>query len=172
MNEVFLGAVKLETLLKPWTAKVTMQISPDGPRDIQFKLDSGAAVTVCVVDNTTPNATVSDCSKRLVGTGNLSILCMGVVKARLSYRNRYLDEDVFVAREQKVNLLSKRACKGLKPLSCNIGETTVEDYKSVLEGLGKVKGACYQIELVDNAQSFAITDPRSVPFPLLDQTKA
>lgn len=31
MDEVFLGAVELEASSKPWKAKITMQISYDGP---------------------------------------------------------------------------------------------------------------------------------------------
>lgn len=92
--------------------------------------------------------------------------------AKLLHDNYSIYGDIFVVKDQSVNLLSKRACQALHLLFCSVNETDVEEFKSVFVGLGPVKDVSYQIKLVDDYEPYAVTVPRPVPLPLLEKTKA
>ena len=179
LTDLFLGVIEVnEASSKPWTAQVTTKLPDTKPVDITFKLDSGAAVTVCSPKEIPSDVTMLKSDKRLVGPGNAEIPYLGFVNAVLCHKKFSVKEDIFVVNNQRVNLLSKRACAALSLLSCSVDETDVnrselklDKFLPVFEGLGQMKDAFYDIKLVDNAVPYAITVSRPVPIPLLDETR-
>jgi len=175
VDDLFLGVIEVdEASARPWTAQVTTTLSENdgGTKNITYKLDSGAAVTVCSPSELPSNVDLAECTKRLVGPGGAEIPCLGIVEASLTYGQKHIKENIYAVSNQKVNLLSKRACEALGLLTCSVNETNVNEYESVFEGLGQVKNVFYDIKLVDDFQPYAINVPRPVPIPLLSKTKA
>ena len=186
--EIFTGEVNNHTLDKPWTAMLDVVINGNSSKT-KFKLDSGAAATVC-----SPNCITSPLQpniNKLRGPGNILIPCIGQVDALLYYGDKYVSETVYVVEGQQVNLLSKNACQHLDLLTCNVndvysldnvvdstnvvGSDNIVNFDNVCNsqiftGLGTVKSEC-EIKLFDDAKPYSIFVPRSVPIPLLEKTK-
>ncbi|XP_067943316.1 uncharacterized protein [Watersipora subatra] len=159
---------------KPWMAKLAIDIQGH-TNTATFKLDSGAAATVC--GPKAISAPLQPNTKRLKGPGNLEIPCVGQTDVILTHGNKSISETIYVVHNQDVNLLSKLACQSLGLLACNVDN--VDDFvngvdnfvdKRLFQGLRAVKTEC-EIRLTDDAKPYSIFVPRAVPFPLLDKTK-
>ena len=154
---------------EPWMAQIRV-CSPDDSVSVSvmYKLDSGAAATVCGPSSVPRSHSLVPAQRRLFGPGSLELPCLGKFTANLRFGDRSVQESVYVVRNQRTNLLSKRACSALGLLQCTVHN--VEDAKDLFEGLGTMSEE-YDIPLRDDAQPFAIYVPRPVPLPLLEKTK-
>jgi len=165
--ELFQGEVNSDTnMSKPWMVDLTVEAK--GHIDnASFKLDSGAAATVCRPGCITGK--LEPCTKILKGPGNIPIPCVGQIEAVLRYGRTCITETVYVVRGQNTNLLSKSACQRLNLLACTIDNVNDSD-SNLFHGLGTVKASC-EIKLSDDAKPYSIFVPRPVAFPLLEKTK-
>ena len=152
-------------------AQVAVDVRGLCGRSLEFKLDSGAAASICG-EKELPKVALRRPDRRLVGPGNTLLECAGMVDATLRYGDKSVVEQVYVIRGQKTNLLSKHACEGLGMLLCTVSSVKAEGACNKLyQGLGSVNRE-YEICLKENAVSSEIFVPRLVAMPLRAKTKA
>ena len=163
MADLHLGEVS--STVDVWTTTVLVETSSSSA-SLSFKLDSGAAATVCNPKGMPKPLQRPD--RRLIGPGNTLIPCMGMTSVILRHGNHSVKENIYVVKGQQMNLLSKRACEGLRLLKCTVD--SVEEESSLFKNLGSLP-LQYKIELTENAEPYAIFVPRPVHFPLMEKTK-
>lgn len=100
--------------------------------------------------------------------------------ATLKYRQRKVEELVYVLHNQPCSLLSRKACAELgritrTPTEVSEIHSTQPDFKAefpaLCEGLGKLQAESH-ITLRPDAEPHCIYNPRTVPFPLLPKVKS
>ena len=186
LGEIQLNAVKNHHACKVWNAEVCVN-----GKQVQFKLDSGADVSVIPFSlfqkfdqNTCQHLERS--SKTLLGPCNYRITCKGKFKAKLSIGDKNIYEDLYVVEGLERPLLSRHASSSLnliqkvKEISSktklpnsvvqNTKQQILNKYPKHFEGLGELNGE-YSIMIKPNAEPYALNVPRKVPLPLLDKTK-
>lgn len=162
-------------------------------KDIPFKMDMGAEVTV-VSEEThlilgSPH--LEEPSKVLCGPGHKPLSVRGKFISTLAYKERAVQQPVYVVEGLQKDLLGLPAITGLNlavrvdtaqtpnpvpnpALSSSIRksleERLGEKYPRIFKALGNL-GDPYFIKLCDDAQPLAIYTPRSVPLPLRDKVK-
>ena len=160
---------------RPWTAWVHINEKP-----IQFKLDSGADVTVVPVQtyNSFGSVKLVPTKKVLLGPCNYKINCVGKFSAHLKVDKSEIDEEVYVIKDLETPLLSRKSAEKLQLIhrvrsieSNNYKESVSSKYPELFTGLGKMEDE-YTIKLKDDAKPFALPVPRKVPMPLYQKTKA
>ncbi|GBN65096.1 Retrovirus-related Pol polyprotein from transposon 17.6 [Araneus ventricosus] len=168
----YLGVVQLESKNKTnidWT--VTVQVNH---KNIKFKIDSGADHTVLsanVFQNVFQNAKFEPPDKILCGPDRNPLKTLG------KFKGKSCTQKIYVISNLKTCILGKSALfsLGLGPNLNSICQISAADPKAkfpkLFKGLGVMKG-CYSIKLKPGAIPFAITSPRRVLIPLLNQTKA
>jgi hypothetical protein len=189
-NDLFLGEIVIESVEShPWEAEIRLN-----GQNFQFKLDSGADVTVVspqIYKQIANNQSLEITDKVLIGPCNYRLKCLGKFKAKLNVEGHSIVEDVYVVEALNRPLLSKKACVSLSLLRrCNVNEihehtrptkyikaeqqeykeNIINMYPKLFEGLGEIEGE-YEIKLKPNAQPFALNVPRKLPFPMFDKTK-
>ena len=76
----------------------------------EYKLDTGAEVSVCGVDSYSGELDkLHKPDKNLVGLGSITLNMLGFVNATLRVCNKSIVEKIYVVRSQVTNLLSKHA---------------------------------------------------------------
>ena len=164
LRDLHLGETAGEPNCKPWVAQIGVTIGKWSSSQ-EFKLDSGAAATVCG-----PGAVRGKLAKpdrKLFGPGSTLLQCLGTLEATLSYGGKKVREKIYVIKAQATNLLSKNACEKLELLQCAVASVD----HPVFKGLGTT-AVPYKIQLEEDAQPHAIYVPRPVPLPLLEKTRA
>ena len=170
---LFLGEV--QTTGSGWTA----QLGING-RNIRFKLDTGAAVTVIGAHTSwLKDQKLVKPQQTLRGPGNIQIPVIGMFQANLSYRQRKVTEPIYVIPDQACPLLSRKACVALGLITRTdkeIDEITpqhadfISEFPSLFNGLGKVKTEIH-IALQPDAQPHCLYTPRKIPYPLVPKVK-
>ncbi len=170
-EEIFLGAV---TSKKDNTWTVTVQLQQ---KDIQFKMDTGAEVTVISdkVYNSLPEVQLSKPTKTLYGPARQKLDVMGQFTGILTHGNHTHSENIFVVRDLQTNLLGLPSITSLQliqRIDATLSETMTiqEQFPKVFTGLGTL-GDEYTIKLKDDAQPYALHTPRRVPFPQRKQVQ-
>ncbi|GBN29455.1 hypothetical protein AVEN_109435-1 [Araneus ventricosus] len=174
----YLGVVQLESKNKTnIDCTVTVQVNH---KNIKFKIDSGADHTVLpanVFQNVLQNAKLEPPDKILCGPDRNPLKTLGKFKANIEYKGKNCTEEIYVISNLQTCLLGKPALfsLGLGPNLNSICQISAVDPKAkfpeLFKGLGLMK-EYYSIKLKPGAIPFAITSPRRVPIPLLNQTKA
>lgn len=141
-------------------------------RRIRFKLDTGAALTVCGPHMV--KGIVRPTEKVLYGPGRTKLTCLGVVEADLTVKNVAIREEIFIVENQQTPLLSRQACESLNLVSvnttlCDVGSVDIDE--KLFDGLGKADKE-YGITITPDAKPFALFVPRPIPFPLRSRTEA
>ena len=153
-----------------WNMTVTLNTKP-----VEFKLDTGAAVTAISeeVFKTLPTVQLQKPSKILSGPTKQNLNVMGQFKATLEHKNAKSEQEVFVIQKLQNNLLGLPAITALNIL-CRIQATYAEDilsqFPEIFTGLGNL-GQEYQIQIKPDAQPFALHTSRTVPLPLHDKVQ-
>lgn len=170
-SEVYLGEISevgrhQTSTTGSWVTDVRVDIGNLGTQYVRFKLDTGAALSVCGPQHVRGRLCKTD--RRLFGPGRTPLKCLGVISSRLTAGKESLVEDLYIVDKQKTPLLSKGACEGLGLLSvdhsrCEIGSVEIDS--KLFQGLGRLDRE-YSITLKQDAKPFAIHVPRPVAFPL------
>lgn len=171
----YLGEVTLEVNSDKWMIDVLLN-----QKVVNFKIDTGADVTV-IGDKLCDELKlkISKTVKRLFGSGNKELKVIGVTKCELNVKNITSVQDVYVVEDQSIALLGRPALEELKLV--NISSITeveknqekidiISKYPEVFNGLGKLNEP-YEIQLSQEATPFAVSCPRRVALPLIQQVK-
>jgi hypothetical protein len=116
-NEFFLGEIVVESIeAEPWKANLTANDCK-----FQFKLDSGADVTVVpkhLYDKLSNKRKVKlqSTDKILLGPCNYRLNCLGKFNARITSENEFILEEIYVVKDLRKPLLGKSACVSLNLL--------------------------------------------------------
>ena len=157
---------------KAWMVQVTLDGVP-----VVFKIDSGADVTV-IPESMFGNITtkLQPTGARLRGPGDNVLRVRGKFTARLQYRQRSSQQEVYVVRDVERALLGWPAIESLQLLkridsaARQPSRSVQEEFPQLFQGLGKLEGE-YEIKLKENATPFALSTPRRVPLPLMKEVE-
>lgn len=183
-SEFFLGEIVIESIeAEPWKADLEVNDCK-----FQFKLDSGADVTVVPISvydkvSNKSNLKLQSTNKILLGPCKYRLKCLGKFTARIASKKNSIVEEIYVVKNLSKPLLGKSACASLNLLSkinevenskvsgeSEYKQQIIDQYPKLFEGLGELEGE-YDIKLKETPEPFAVNVPRKVPFPLLDKTK-
>ena len=182
-NDFFWGEITVESIeSESWEANLEVNDCK-----FQFKLDSGAEVTVVpktVYDKVSNKQSfkLQPADKILLGPCKYRLNCLGKFNARITSNKKSIVEEIYVVKDLSKPLLGKSACVSLNLLNkiCEVEnhKTTESEYKmqiinqypKLFEGLGELEGE-YEIKLKELPEPYALHVPRKVPFPLLEKTK-
>ncbi|CAB3995596.1 Transposon Ty3-G Gag-Pol poly, partial [Paramuricea clavata] len=112
MGEIVVESIEAE----PWKANLTVNDCK-----FQFKLDSGADVTVVpkyLYDKLSNKRKVKlqSTDKILLGPCNYRLNCLGKFNARITSKNKFILEEIYVVKDLRKPLLGKSACVSLNLL--------------------------------------------------------
>ena len=171
----FLGDVHVEDVYAhDWVATIKV----NGTYDVEFKLDTGAAVTVVGADEPAlRHVELQQTDTKLLGAGDNPISTTGMLSMTLSHKDLTVEEKVYVVPGQKKPLLSRNACAQLQLLKLTVDEAIPgqcqfrEAYPTLFEGLGKLE-ATHTISLKEGVNPTCLYAPRNVPHPILPKVEA
>ena len=164
-DTAFLGTITEGSELNCWKSKIIIE-----EREIPFKLDTGAEVTVVsqeVLELLGASDKLRKTSKRLCGPDQKQLHVIGDMQLTLEYKDRTTSQTVYVVQQLWQNLLEFPAIKELKMLSQvdEVETAIVDQYPELFVGLGTLKGD-YKIMLKPDAVPAAVYSARNVPLPL------
>ena len=173
-SDYFLGEISGKQVT-PWTAKVCVY-----DKRMEFKLDSGADITVVPVNKYTSlgnKVKLVPSNKVLLDPCRYKMDCVGKFSAHLKVDKAEIHEDVYVIKDLETSLLSRQSAEQLQ-LITRVQSVESKEYKASVTAkypelfteLGKMEDE-YTIKLTDDAKPFALTVPRKVPMPLYQETK-
>ena len=154
-----------------WEVKIDIE-----DKSVRFKVDTGAEVTV-LSDSTWKSLKCSTPLKKaqisLCGPDQTTLRVIGEAKLGLSYKGKSSNQNVFVIKDLKNNLLGLPAIRALQLFSnvCSVDKSIISQYPSPFTGLGKF-GHKYTIKLKPNPQPFALSTPRNIPLPMRAKVEA
>ncbi|KAK7106504.1 hypothetical protein V1264_017754 [Littorina saxatilis] len=164
-DEAYLGAVS-NAGTDAWHVDVQLEQS-----NIQFKMDTGADVTVMpavmVPKNKYP---LERPSKRLFGPGKIPLKVLGQFTSKMKVKNAMSIQDIYVVEDLEEPLLGRPAIQALglvkrvETVKEGDKERIQKTFPRLFSGLGKMKET-YTIRLKDSAVPYAVTAPRRVPLP-------
>ena len=168
----FLGTVITGQKLA-WTANIRV-----GEKDVSFKLDTGAEVTVLseTAYHSLGKVKLQKPTTVLYGPAQQSLRVMGKFTAELSHKAISATQTIFVIRGLKNNLLGLPAITSLNLLQqveemYTEGSDPLTQFPKVFSGLGNL-GEAYEIKLKEDAAPRALFTPRRVPIPLRPKVQA
>ena len=139
-----------------------------------FKLDTGAAVSV-VGESFGAGKELQPGEKVLKRPGNTTLSILGLFQACLKYKDREIQESLYVIKGQQNALLSGSACSRLC-LVMRLHNVTpakpdfVKEFLTLFKGLGKLSES-YSIKLRPCIQPMCIYTARKIAHPLLSKVK-
>lgn len=172
----FLGSISLGNIKNgeeegkiDWQINIKVTTTKNS-RIVNFRLDTGADVTVVPDRFFRKNSIIKQMDRRLYGPGQNKIKVIGKVDAALCYREKNSLQELYIVKDLMEPLLGGPAIKALNLLSkINSIEGRDHQYKKIFSkvftGLGKLKHV-YKIHLDKNAQPFSITTPRRLALPM------
>ena len=170
-GEPFLGSVHhVGAVDTCWTAVIYVNGRPS-----TFKLDTGAAVSV-VGESSAAGKELQPCDTVLKEPGDTPLHVLGLFHAQLQYKEREIQEPLYVIKGQQHSLLSGSACSRLG-LVARLHSLTPgkADFKSefpdLFKGLGRLKDS-YTIKLRPDAQPVSIYTARKIAHLLMGKVKA
>ena len=146
-------------------------------RDIVFKIDTGADVTVIPEScyRSKQDGPLQPAERLLTGAGQQPLEVQGQFVGNLRYNNFETEQNIFVIQGLSRPLLGRPAIEALAIVSVLEPiltlDNVVEKFPRLFEGLGKLKDN-YSIKLQNNCQAYALTTPRRVAIPLLPKVEA
>ena len=144
----------------------------DGKSKVEFKLDSGAEVSV--LSDKLPwlrHASLKPATNTLRGPGGVKLRLLGTLDAQLSCGDRSYSETLYVIENQGISLLSRNACVQLNLIKLVVDAIDVQkDFPKLFVGLGKLNMQ-HHINLTDDARPVCLYAARKVPHPLLPRVK-
>ncbi|CAC5397527.1 unnamed protein product [Mytilus coruscus] len=155
---------------------------PGNSREIDFKIDTGADVTVISDSdlNGINSIELMKANKRLSGPGNTNLNVVGKFQCMLETKDKFSVQDIYVVKGLSKPLLGRPAIQALGIIDkVNVSSVNASSeannyyrgkYPKIFNGLGKTKWT-YTIALGPDAKPFALSTPRRVPLPLMDKVK-
>ena len=143
----------------------------NGTRNIRFKVDTGADVTV--INSATFEKLKNDVKlikpdRKLRSPGGL-IKLRGMFNGKIIYQGKQMKENVYVLEKgnSTVNLLSRNSSEALGIVKF-LGSVALSEE---IFGFGEWKTTPVELKLSKEATPFAIYAPRKIPIPILPQVK-
>ena len=173
-NDVFLGAVhdSEEECVSQWWVPLQVNSVP-----MKFKIDTGADVSVMPEEMFTQLKEVSltPSTRTLHGPGSHTLAVRGKFTASLQYKNRKVEEEIYVTPGSRNALLGLPAIQKLELLSRvdnveTCSKQIIADHLKLFTCLGSLEGE-YHIELEPNSVPFSLSTPRRVAIPLMQKVK-
>ena len=167
----FLDTVDAVASGTPWVIKVQLN-----NRDLEFKVDTGADVTVLPEGNYQPgrDGALETTTRKLSGPTGDKLKVLGKISGYIKRGGEHTIQDIYVVRGLTRPLMGKPAIEALQVVTLKVQSITSknvrERFPKLFNGLGKLDGA-YTIKLRENATPFALTTPRRVAVPLLPKVK-
>ncbi|GFS22574.1 Pol polyprotein [Elysia marginata] len=162
-----IGTLKDAKASKDWNVNVLL----DG-KEVIFKIDIGAAVTVIPLAKVPKKVIIDKTSKKLLGPGNEELKVLGKIKANLTRNKRKCQEEIYVIQGLEQPLLGRPAIEALNLLQrINSVKATQEsvdfkkEFPELFTGLGKLQKE-YKIQLKDDVVPHKISTPRRILVPL------
>ena len=162
----FLGTIHSNNN-KQWLSIVSLNQT-----QVSFKLDTGAEVTAISEDTyrKLQNVTLQKPNKVLRGPANLQLSVIGKFTGTLSHKTTLCEQEIFVVKNLKTNLLGLPAITELRLIErlhtiCTSPDGIKHSFPDLFTGLGTL-GADYEIKLQSNARPYALHTARQVPIPL------
>lgn len=144
---------------------------------IPFKLDTGAEVTAVSEDvlQTIGRPTLRKPSKRLCGPDRKPLEVLGSFMADLSCKQQSCQQEIFVVRRLRNNLLGLPAITALQLLAQvemiqDAASSIRKKFPQLFQGLGTIAGE-YEIRLKSDALPYALSTARKVPIPLREKVR-
>ena len=167
--DAFLGSVHHVGEVDSWTAVLHVDGHPS-----TFKLDTGAAVSV-VGESFGAERELQPGDKVLKGPGNTTLPILGLFQVCLKYKDREIQESLYVIKGQQHALLSGSASSrlGLVARLHNVTPAKpdfVKEFPTLFKGLGKLSEP-YSIKLRPGIQPMCIYTARKIAHPLLTKVK-
>ena len=166
----FLG--QLGNAPNPWQIKVHV----NGVA-VQFCIDTGAEVTVipASVFRKLNETRLQPPQKVLKGPSQNALPVKGQFTGNLALGDHSSKQEVYVVNKLRQPLLGRPAIEALGLLARireieTANSNPIEQFPGLFSGLGKMEGE-YTIQLREGAQPFALTTPRRVAIPLMDQVR-
>ena len=145
---------------------------------VTFKVDTGAQV-MAVSESTLQTLSqleVSMPDKKLCGPNGVPLDLRGSLTVTSSQKHYKCDQEIFVVKQLKHNLLGLPVIKGLHLLSVldnlESDPTTaiLQEFPSLFTVLATLQGD-YEIQVKPDAQPFSLDTARNIPLPLCDKVK-
>ena len=144
----------------------------DGKSKVEFKLDSGAEVSV--LSDKLPwlrHAALKPATNTLRGPGGVKLRLLWTLDATLSCGDRSYSETLYVIENQGISLLSRNACVQLNLIKLVVDAIDIQkDFPKLFEGLGKVNMQ-HHINLTEDTRPVCLYAARKVPHPLLPRVE-
>ncbi|GFR73686.1 Pol polyprotein [Elysia marginata] len=175
----FLGTISSHTE-SPWKARVFVN-----GKDMAFKIDTGADVTVIPEALILTGVIFTPTSRKFYGPGNMEVGVLGKFPATLQLNSgNRANQDIYVLKGQKEALVARPAIQALDMIkrinlitepedagkekstkNKDIGPHIQEKYPELFSGLGKLDRE-YTIEIKDDATPSSVFTPRRISIPL------
>ena len=145
-------------------------------RDILFKIDTGADVTVIPESyyESKHDGPLQSAERSLTGAGQQPLEVQGQFMGHLRYNNLETEQKIFVIQGLSRPLLGRPAIEALAIVSVvepiMTLEKVSEKFPQLFQGLGKLTDN-YSIKLQSNSEPYALTTPRRVAIPLLPKVE-
>ena len=155
----FLDSVDAVASGTPWVIQVQLN-----NRDLEFKVDTGADVTVLSEENYQPgrDGALETTTRKLSGPVGNELKVLGKISGYIKCGGEHTIQDIYVVRGLTRPLLGKPALEALQVVTLNIQSVTSENvrerFPKLFNGLGKLDGA-YTIKLHEDATPYALTTP-------------
>ncbi|KAK3098958.1 hypothetical protein FSP39_024697 [Pinctada imbricata] len=168
-EDAFLGAIDTDTE-NGWM----VDLSINGV-SVRFKIDTGADVTVIPEEiSRKVKGSEHKPDRILYGPANKNLIVTKMIKVAVQYNDKTSDQEIYVVKNLKTALLGRPAIEALNLLmrveNVNTGTEVKKKHPKLFDGLGKTNWE-YKISLKDNAKPYALSSPRRVPLPLMNQVK-
>ena len=169
-RDAYLGVITRGDRNNPWSIMVSINDKP-----VDFEIDTGAEVTVISskAHHEIGGPTLCAASKTLRGPSNSELPVKGQFTAMLKYKNKVIEQDLYVVESLHKHLLGHPAIEALNIVTRVLtieGSGPVEQYPQLFVGLGKLEGE-YSIRLEEGAKPYALSVPRRVAIPLMKPVK-
>ena len=129
-----------------------------------------------VSEDTLQTLEVNKPEKKLCGPNSVPLALRGSLTVTLSQKQHKCDQEIFVVKQLKHNLLGLPAIKALHLLSvleyleCDPTTAIKQEFLSLFTGLGTLQGD-FEIQVKPNVEPFLLGTARNIPLPLCDQVK-
>ena len=171
-----LDSAYLDTLTEDQSSAWSVSVMV-GQQALTFKVDTGAEVTAISerAFQELGEEVLKKPTKRLYGPSKLPLEVIGQFTHTLQFKGRSSQQEIFVVKGLKKNLLGLPAIISLE-LVARMDTLTdpqseiIAAYPKVFNGLGNL-GEPYEISLMEDAVPFALSTPRRIPLALRGQIK-
>ena len=159
------------TRAETWIITVEINGQP-----VSVKVDTGAEVTALSdlawnsLDIITP---LEKAEIALFGPDQRRLNVLGKKSLTINYQGQSSNQDTYIIKDLKNNLLGLPAIRKLEMLShvCTLEKSIISQYPALFTGLGMFAQA-YTIKLKPNHKPFALNAPRNIPLPLRSKVQS